>query len=259
MYPKLTLPFNWQVMGQREHENLLRRFVSSKYPILSKRIEHVLPVTPQWHPSAVCNLNSNIEPIEDIDVFNSGNQVLSLSWGLRLLKAVWKVVRSQIPLRTKQYQTRRLILNSFSWVTTVAKKTPPRDEADRLGRLQMLDALLDALRFSCEVVTESGNEAVWFSRAGTFPGSVAATVATTAKATGERFQAESRAHCGVHAVVSALTLERCGIAANQRQEAENETLNERSGSLKPRRIPSENDVPVSLRQTVVDLMRGLYW
>ncbi|PXF49500.1 hypothetical protein BWQ96_00816 [Gracilariopsis chorda] len=259
MYHNPTQAFNWQLMGPFEHENFLRRFVRSKDPILSKKVEHGLPVTTKWHPSAVCKLNFDLETIEDIDAFNSGIQFLSLSWGIRLLEAVWKAVRSQVPLRTKQFQTRRLILNSFSRVSTVAKMTPLRDEADRLGRLQMLEALLEALRIASEVVTESGNEAVWFSRAGIFLGSVAATVTPAAKAAGELFQAQSRAHCGLHAVVSAVTLERCSIAARQRQKAENKTMNERLGSSKPRRIPSENGVPVSLRQTVVNLMHGLYW
>eukprot|EP00178_Gracilaria_changii_P025308 TRINITY_DN78050_c0_g1_i1.p1 TRINITY_DN78050_c0_g1~~TRINITY_DN78050_c0_g1_i1.p1 ORF type:complete len:2765 (-),score=377.85 TRINITY_DN78050_c0_g1_i1:2210-9988(-) len=259
MYPKPTQPFNWQLMGPREHENFLRRFVRSKDPVLSKRIEHGLPVTPQWHPSAVCKLNFNIEPIEDIDAFNSGIQFLSPAWGLRLLEAVWKVVRSQVPLRTKQSRARRLILNSFSRVSTVAKNTPPRDETDRLGRLQMLGALLDALRLAREVVTESGNEAVWFSRAGMFLGSVAATVTPAAKAAVELFQAESRAHCGLQAVVSAVALQQCRAAAIQREEQESETFDEHSVGSKMHRMERENPVPMNLRQTVVDIMHGLYW
>ncbi|CAN8069757.1 unnamed protein product [Agarophyton chilense] len=258
MYPKPTQPFNWQLMGPREHENFLRQFVRSKDPILAKRKEHRLPVTPQWHPSAVCKLNFNIEPIEDIEAFNSGIQFLSPAWGLRLLEAVWKVVRSHVPLRIKQSRARRLILNSFSRVSAAARKSPPHDEADRLGRLKMLGALLDAMRLAREVVTESGNEAVWFSRAVLFLGSVAATVTPAAKAAVELFQAESRAHCGLHAVVSAAMLQKCGEVGRQ-QETDSDLLDERSGGLKLLQRQSTNPIPASLRQTVVDVMHGLYW
>lgn len=259
MYPKPTQPLNGQLMGPREHEYFLRRFVRSKDPVFSKRIQHGLPVTPQWHPSAVCNLNFNIEPIEDIDAFNSSLQFMSPEWGLRLLEAVWKVVRSQVSLRVKQSRVLRLVLNSFSKVSSVAKNTPPRDEADRTARLQTLAALLDAMRLAREVVTESGNEAIWFSRACSCLGTAAATVTPAAKAAVELFQAESRAHCGIRAVVPAAILARCNDATKDHEEFADDLSQERLSKSNLHRIRHGHAVPSSLRETVVDLMHGLYW
>lgn len=259
MYPKPTQPFDGQLLGPRDHENFLRQFVRSKDPVLSKRILHGLPVTPQWHPSAVCKLNFNIEPIDDIDTFNSGVQVLSPSWGLGLLEAVWKVVRSQVPLQTKQNWARRLILNSFSRVSMIAKSTPAQNEAERCDRLEMLATLIDVLRLSREVVTNSGKEAMWFSRACLFLGIIAATATPAAKAAVELFQAESRAHCGVKAVVPVVLLEKCASAAKEHLENDSEVFSERSPIRTRTALKSKIAVPPALRQSVVDLLHALYW
>lgn len=258
MYPKPTEPFDGHLMDPREHENFLRTFVRSKDPEQAKKILRGVSVTPEWHPSVACKLNFNIEPIEDIDAFNSGIQILSPNWGVRFLEAVWKVVRSQVAVQTKQSRLRRLMLNALSKVAATSKKTPVQDDVDRRARLEMLGALLDALRLAREVVTDSGKEAVWFSRACMFLGIAAATVSTTAKAAVELLQAENRAHCGVRAVVSSVMLDRCAKLASDGIESDSELFS--SGHIPCTSKHSiTNDVPAALRQTVVDLMHALYW
>lgn len=256
MFPKPTEPFEGPLMGPKEHEQFLRTFVRSKDPEWCWRSRHGLTITPQWHPSAICKLNFNIEPIEDIDTFNFGIDILSLSLGTRLLESVWKVVRSQVSIHTKQSRVRRLILNAFSKVAASAKRSPTRDEVDRRERLEMLGAMLDALRLAREVITDSGKEAVWFSRACMFLGTAAATVTPTAKAAVELFQAESRAHCGVHAVVPLKMIEKVAKFAEERIGRE-ETFSK--GNVADEAVERRNDIPPSLRQTVVDLMHALYW
>lgn len=258
MYPKPTEPFKGQLMGPKDHERFLRTFVRCKDPKWCWRISHGLPVSPQWYPSAVCKLNFNIEPIEDIDLFNSDIEVLSASWSLRLLEAVWKVVRSQVAIQTKQSRVRRLILNAFSKVSASSKRTPVHGEVVRRERFCILAALLDALRLAREVVTDSGKEAVWFSRACMFLGMAAATITPAAKAAVELFQAESRAHCGVGAVVPTQVVEKCANLGRELTESENELLSDAQLDEK-NQLQRRVMVPPSLRQTVVDLMHALYW
>lgn len=259
IYPKPTQPFDGHLLGPREHEDFFRMFVRAKDPVLARRIDHGLPVTPQWHPSAVCKLNFDIEPTEEIHLFNSNVDVLSPKWGLRLLEAVWKVVRSQVPLPTKRSRVRRLIVNSFSRASSQSRKKPAHDEKERCNRLEMLAALLDVLKLARELVTNSGKEAVWFSRACIFLGVAAATVTPAAKAAVELFQAESRAHCGVKAVVSAVTLDKCKNAARQSKEGDLGVRGGSSSKLKRVGTGKSNDIPSGLRQSVVDIMHALYW
>lgn len=256
MFPRPTEPFEGPLMGPREHEQFLRTFVRSKDPEWCWRSRHGLTLTSQWHPSAVCKLNFNIEPIEDIDTFNFGIDILSLSLGTRLLESVWKVVRSQVSIHTKQSRVRRLILNAFSKVAASAKRSPTRDETDRRERLEMLGAMLDALRLAREVVTDSGKEAVWFSRACMFLGTAAATVTPTVKAAVELFQAESRAHCGVHAVVPLKMIQKVAKFAEERVGREEFFA---KSNVADEAVERRSDIPSSLRQTVVDLMHALYW
>lgn len=256
MFPKPTEPFEGQLMGPKEHERFLRTFVRSKDPEWCWRSRHGLTLTPQWHPSAVCKLNFNIEPIEDIDTFNFGIDILSPSLGIRLLESVWKVVRSQVSIHTKQSRVRRLILNAFSKVAASSKRIPTHDEVDRRDRLEMLGALIDALRLAREVVTDSGKEAVWFSRACMFLGTAAATVTPTAKAAVELFQAESRAHCGVNAVVPSKMIQK--VAKFAEGQIEDDVIFTKVGAV-DESLEKRNAVPTSLRQTVVDLLHALYW
>lgn len=258
MYPKPTEPFIGQLMGPKEHEKFLRTFVRSKDPEWCRRITHGLPVSPQWHPSAACKLNFNIEPIQDIDTFNSSVEILSLSWGTRLLESVWKVVRSQVAMQTKQSRLRRLMLNAFSKVAASSKRIPIRDSADRRERLELLGALLAALRLAREAVTDSGKEALWFSRTCNYLSIAAATVTPAAKAAVELFQAESRAHCGVRAVVPPKVIAKCSNLACERTESENELfpVNGTRGEIS---YAVRIDVPASLRHSVLDLLHALYW
>ena len=260
MYPKPTQPFDGHLLGPREHEEFLRMFVRLKDPVLSRRLRHGLPITPQWHPSAECKLNYDIEPAGDIDLFNSNLDFLSPKWGLKLLEAVWKVVRSQVLRPTKRNRVRRLIVNSFSRASTQSKEKPAHDAQERDDRLQMLAAFLDVLRLARELVTESGKEAVWFSRACTSLGVMAATVTPAAKAAVELFQAESRAHCGLTAVVPSVTLELCAAAAQEPERNESEI---RSGASASKVEHAEDEkvsfVPAALRQSTVDIMHALYW
>lgn len=257
MYPKPTQPFEGHELGPREHENFLRRFVRSKDPAQLRRIRRGLPMTTQWYPSAICKLNFNIEPIDDVEAFNSGMHVLSAAWARKLLEAVWKVVRSQVGVATKRMRVRRLILTSLSKISSNAQKKPPHVESERNDRLEMLAALIDVLRLAREVVTGTGREAVWFCRACKFLGTVSATVTPAAKAAVELFQAESRAHCGIKAVVPAPLLEKCVIMVQKRAEQDADLAGS-SASLK-QSAGDDDAIPFELQHSVLDVLHALYW
>ena len=229
-------------MGPREHDNFLRRYVRSRDPGLPKKLFNGVHTTSLWNPSEVCKLNSNIHLIDDTDSFPSDSTILTPDFGLRLLDLVWKVVRSQAPLETKQSHVRRLILNSFSKVSTAAKMTPAQDKVDRQKRLGMLAGLLESIRSAREIVTDTGEQAVWLSRACMFFGITAATVTPAAKTAVELFQAESRAHCGVKAVVSAVLLDRC-VASERQRGDESDIMTENTA----RDASHRNTVPPELR------------
>lgn len=256
MYPRPTQPFEGHLMGPREHENFLRRFVMGKDPSWLRSRNQRIPTAAQWCPSEECNLHHDAEPVEDIDDFSSSMQILSAKWGLRLLEAVWKVIRSQVSSETKRLRCRRVILKSFSKVAQAAKKIPAHDEDWREDRLETLAALLDVLRLAREVITCEGTEAVWFSRACKFLSTIAATVTPAAKAAVELFLAESRAHCGVKAVVSSQNLERCARGSDENSELDKQVDDiTNKGSENPK----SNAVIPPLRQSVVDLLHALYW
>lgn len=258
MFPKPTQPFDGRLMGPREHENFLRRFVRGKDPVLSGRVLHGLPVTALWNPSAVCKVSLEIDPTEDADLLGNSHAILTPDWGLQLLDVVWKIVRADIAVQTKQSRLRQLLLHSVSKISKLSKRTPVHDEGDRQNRLDMLASLLESLRLAREIISETGCDAVWFSRTCMFLGIAAATVTPAAKAAVELFQAESRAHCGVKAVISGLLLERCANAEQERVRHRHEHI--RSDIItQPAMMVTRSPIPTALQQSVVDVMHALYW
>lgn len=258
MFPKPTQPFDGRLMGPREHENFLRRFVRSKDPVLAKKVLRDRFVPFIWQPSPSCKVNLRFDPRDDLDDVTGSHHVLSAAWGLRVLEYVWRAVRSQLPIDVKQGSIRNVILSCFPRVAMVAKRNPSHDARDRQDRLGMLGALLESLRLSREVVTDSGNEAVWFSRAIIFLGMAAATLTPAAKAAVELFQAESRAHCGVRAVVSATLLGKCASAQTEKVNTDSDSFRGSSRTMPPM-TAKRSQIPAVLRQSVVDIMHALYW
>lgn len=258
MFPKPTQPFDGRPMGPREHENFLRRFVRSKDPISGRRILHGLPVSPQWEPSSICKLKLDFNELSHVSISELGRDVLAEGWGLRVLDIIWKIVRSEVELSQKQAKVRELMLNSFSRFLIAVKKRHAHTESERELRISTIAALLDSLRVARDIITENGSEASWFSRASMVLGMAAKAVTPAAKAAVELFQAESRAHCGLRAVVSKALLDRCARASNESGIQSSDDKGEKSSlsSLPPPKQPS---VPPALRQTVVDVLHALYW
>lgn len=258
MFPKPTQPFDGRPMGPREHENFLRRFVRSKDPVSSRRILHGLPVSPQWEPSSVCKLKLDFNELLHVTVSELGRDVMAEGWGLRVLDIIWKIVRSEGELSRKRLKVRQLILDSFSRFSTAVKRTPAHTESERELRVNTIAALLDSLRVARDIVTENGSEAGWFCRASMVLGMAAKAVTPAAKAAVELFQAESRAHCGLRAVVSKALLDRCVRASNKSGIEVRDEMGENSSLSSP--SPSKQpDIPPPLCQTVVDVLHALYW
>ena len=257
MYPKPTQSFDGRLMGPREHETFLRRFVRSKDPVLSTRIQIGLPVTSMWYPSAVCRLNAAVE-LGETAALLSNKPALSPVYGLEILTLVWKIVRGHISAREKQIQLRQLLLHSFSRISSLSKKSPAHDEGERRRRLDMLACLLDSLRLAREAISESGSDATWFSHASVFLGLAAATVTPAAKAAVELLQAESRAHCGLKTVVPGFWFDRCASAEEERLKQHHQDL---QGEIVPDSeiVETNGRIPPALRQSVVDIMHALYW
>lgn len=260
MFPKPTQPFDGRLMGPREHEEFLRSFVRSKDSESNRRSYEQNPSSVLWEPSISCKLNMDFQDLKNVTISEFGADVLVPEWGLQVLAAIWKVVRSNGELRSKQLKVRQLILNSFSRFLRATKRTPAHTESERQSRLGVFAALLDSLRIAREIVTNDGAQASWFSRASIVLGVAAKTVTPAAKAAAELFQAESRAHCGIQAVVSRTLLDRCkrNMTDRSKQDRENKKMREKSTTSQQTATIAPH-IPPTLRQTVVDVLHALYW
>lgn len=246
MYPKPTVPFDGLVMRVTEHEAFLRNFVRGKDPRFVKAIRKGLQPGSVWDP----NFIDGRERKNPMKVFRSKSKYVgrfSPRWATLVLETVWNILRGDGVVEEKRANLRTLLQATIREANELTARNPILNEDERWERLDILAALLEALRLSREVLTQDGQEAIWFFQACSLLSAMATKVKPAAKAAVELFQAESRAHCGVAAVIPPALIRR--------------SFDGEQGSksyLKDASVPS-GAVLSSLRHSVVDILHALFW